>query len=160
MRFFVVLALLALLCTGCSTFQDASKTLSDTRDLLDRFEDVTDDIIPAVDETIQAGSEIISEAEKLSELDVELLEVLGPALEELKGAKEELSEVKQQAFEQADKDEDGNLDWLERIIYLVLLGGGGLGLAGGKIKNITGRIEHERRKRKELETRVRNGHGT
>jgi len=77
-------------------------------------------------ESIAKGREIVNELH-------DTYDELRGELAELKG---ELKELDRDAFLKADKDEDGELDWLERLTYLLLLGGGSMEVARRKINQM------------------------
>lgn len=90
------------------------------------------------------------------------VEVLGDLKEELKEAQAEFSAMKADAFKKADKDGDGDLDWMEKIAYWVMLGGGLGEIARRKLKGLQSgidrlhvRVDGERGKRKDLAHEVR-----
>lgn len=59
-------------------------------------------------------------------------------LEEAVSIRDELALLEQNSRASADTDGDGDLDWMERIAYLVMLGGGGAEILRRKLKKSMG----------------------
>tara|TARA_R110002096_G_scaffold363482_1_gene556620 strand:- start:1303 stop:1626 length:324 start_codon:yes stop_codon:yes gene_type:complete len=75
-------------------------------------------------EAITKGNEIVTE--------------INEGLEEAVSIRDELALLEGKSREAADTDGDGELDWMERIAYLLLLGGGGAEMLRRKLKKSMG----------------------
>jgi hypothetical protein len=63
---------------------------------------------------------------------------INEGLEEAADIRDELALLEEKSRESADADGDGELDWMERIAYLLLLGGGGAEILRRKLKKSMG----------------------
>ena len=160
------LAPLLLMFASCGTFGNLSEGIAEGRKLLTDINSTISAVQPEVEKSIDSAKKLYDESKelfdgaKLLSGDAADLYAKGKILmDEAKDVKAEISSLKESSFKEADKDGDGNLDFLEKIAYWVLLAGGGLEAARRKLKSINtqfdsvnGRIEHERSKRKASET--------
>lgn len=123
----IPIVLFLLLLTSCGALSNLSRNFADARGMIS-------DLKPVIAEALDNSQAIYDQG-------VEMVA--------------ELKQMKTAAFKKADKDGDGNLDLLERITYLVLLGGGAAEIVRRKMKStqaqiaqLHGRVDHERSKRK------------
>lgn len=161
----ILFAPILLMFASCGAFADLSKGLSDGRQMLSDMNKTYQTVKPEIDESVDAakklyaeGKELFDGAKLMSGSASDLYAKGKVLLDEAKSVKAEISAVKAEAFKKADKDGDGNLDFYEKIVYMVLLAGGALEAARRKMKSIMGqittvndRVDHERSKRKASE---------
>lgn len=149
MRYVIpILFVVLLFLPACSTMGDLSEGISKSKDLISDLKEQYEELKPAIDDAVGTISDLHKQGKDL--------------VEEFKETGEELKALDAEAFEKADKDGSGDLDWLERLSYLILLGGGTLELGRRKLKSMKeamqsteARVDHERAKRKELEANIR-----
>lgn len=142
----LLFAPLLLMFASCGAIGNLSQGISDGRQMLSDMNQTYQTIKPEIEESVETAKKLYADGKKL--------------FEEAKSVKAEISALKADAFKKADKDGDGNLDWMEKIGYMVLLAGGALEAARRKLKSITGqittvndRVDHERSKRKASEAK-------
>ena len=123
----IPIVLFLLLLTSCGALSNLSKNFADAQGMIS-------DLKPVIAKALDNSQAIYDQG-------VEMVA--------------ELKQMKAAAFKKADKDGDGNLDLLERITYLVLLGGGAAEVVRRKMKStqsqiaqLHARVDHERSKRK------------
>lgn len=141
----IPIVLFLLLLTSCGAFSNLSKNFSDARGMISDLKPVIAKALDNSQALYDQGVEMVVEAKKMGDL----------LVFEVRAASSEFKQMKAAAFKKADKDGDGNLDLLERITYLVLLGGGAAEIVRRKMKStqaqiaqLHGRVDHERSKRK------------
>ena len=114
---------------SCGTFSNLSEGIAKGREIVTDIQEAYEDLKPIADKLIESGKGIADDIKN----GMEVYESLKDDMEELK---DELKELDKEAFAKADKDGDGELDWMERIAYLMLLGGGGVEVARRKLKKL------------------------
>lgn len=81
----------------------------------------------------------------------EVVQAANGVYAEIRDTAREVGDLHERAKAQADTDGDGELDPSEWMGYLSLLAAGGVGLAQRKSsKDLNARVDHERRRRKEM----------
>lgn len=142
MRRFVVALLIPclMLLVSCGAIPQLGATLAQTRGAVNDLNASQAEIKPEVSRVAESVSQLTAAATSLAS---------------------DMKTMERESLQKADKDGDGNLDMMERIMYLLLLGGGAAEVARrkmkgtqGQIQSLHGRIEHEREKRKVLEQNV------
>lgn len=130
----IPIVLFLLLMTSCGAFSNLSKNFAEAKGMIR-------DLKPIVADALNAGQDIYDQG-------VELIAVAKDTVTELKT-------MEKASFKKADKDGDGNLDFMERIAYLVMLAAGGVEITRRKMKStqaqiaqLHARVDHERSKRK------------
>jgi hypothetical protein len=120
MKHLFLLPLLLFVFASCGSFQNLSEAIKDGRDIANDIHETYNELKPIADgilDDVQEG--------------IKIYESLKGEMGELK---DELQALDAEAFAQADKDGSGDLDWLERIAYIIALGGGGAEIARRKLK--------------------------
>lgn len=147
MKHFFLISLLFVLPSCGSFFQDLSASVSGARDMISELHSSYKELKPSIDSAVDIAKRTVESGKALAD--------------EFAATKAELKALERESFVAADKDKDGELDWLERLAYLGMLGGGAAEMARRKMKstqvefaNLTGRIDYERAKRKNLENQV------
>lgn len=147
MKHFFLISLLFMLPSCRAFFSDLSSGVSSAREMLSELNSSYKELKPSIDSAIDIAKRTVESGKILAD--------------EFAATKAELKALERKSFVAADKDKDGTLDWLERLAYLGMLGGGAAEIARRKLKatrtefaNLTGRIDYERAKRKNLESRV------
>lgn len=134
MRSLIVILSLFML-TSCGTFANLSEGISNAREMIGDLNETYKELKPSIDAAVEGTKGLIAD---------------------VKSTGEEFRSMSAEARANADKDGDGNLDWMERLAYMITLGGGAAEIARRKMKAtqaqfaaLTGRVDHERAKRKE-----------
>lgn len=147
----IILALALVLMPSCSTFQKLKEGIESTREVLVEVRDTVRQVRPVV-------SKIVEDGKVLAENSKELL-FNGATI--VKDLSEKLPEIKQAARSSADRNQDGELSWGERIGYITALLAGIVAFLRRKLKGsedglaaLNARIDHERQRRKEAEARI------
>lgn len=143
--------LIAVLCllafTSCGAFANLSAGLAKGRELLVDMHKQYQEIKPEIEKAVETSKDIVA-------ITRDILAAGQTAAEEIKATASELKALDAEAFAKADKDGDGDLDWMEKIAYWILIGGGSLEIGRRKLKSIEERLAHERAKRKAAEAAV------
>tara|TARA_R110002094_G_scaffold220250_1_gene192796 strand:- start:31367 stop:31792 length:426 start_codon:yes stop_codon:yes gene_type:complete len=114
---------------SCGTFSNLSEAIGKGKEIVTEIQDVYADLKPIADDLIESGKGIAGDIQDSMELYESLKDEMGDLGDELK-------DLNKEAFAKADKDGDGELDWMERLAYLMLLGGGGAEMARRKLKKL------------------------
>lgn len=148
----IPVVLFLLLMTSCGALSNLSKNFAEAQGMIRDLKPVVADIIDSVAGTIEEGEKIRNQGAELFDT---VKEVAGTLIEDMKDTVAEMKAMEKASFKKADKDGDGNLDFMERITYLVMLAAGGAEVARRKMKKtqeqiaeLHGRVDHERSKRK------------
>jgi len=128
MRTILLLPLLFLF-ASCGTFSNLSEGIAKGKEIVADIQDAYEDLKPIAEDLIESGKGIAEDVQGA----MELYEGLKDEMDDLK---DELKDLDSEAFAKADKDGDGELDWLERLTYLLLLGGGSLEIGRRKLKQL------------------------
>lgn len=136
-RLALLLLPLILLFPACGTFSNASEIISKSREVVKEVKDTYDQLKPVVDQAVETAKDLGGDAEELKDL-----------YDQLKGDFDEmgdqLKDLDAEAFAKADKDGSGDLDWMERLVYLTILGGGALGIGKKKLDQLIHRKAEEK----------------
>lgn len=119
MKYALLLPLLFIL-PACGSFSNVVEAIRDGREIVRDLRETYEDLKPVVEE-------IVGDVKDAAELYENIKD-------EMSSIKDDLKELDAEAFAQADKDGDGELDWLERIAYYLLIGGGSLEIGRRKLK--------------------------
>lgn len=125
---FIPLLLLFAL-PSCGTFSNLSEAIGEGKEVVSDINDAYQDLKPIAEDLIESGKGIADDVKDA----MEVYEGLKDEMSDLKG---ELRDLDAEAFAKADKDGDGELDWMERLTYLLLLGGGSLEIGRRKLKQL------------------------
>ena len=119
MRYAILLPLLFIL-PACGSFSNIVEAIRDGREIARDIRETYDELKPVVED-------IVDDVKDAAELYENIKD-------EMSTIRDDLKELDAEAFAQADKDGDGKLDWLERIAYYLLIGGGSLEIGRRKLK--------------------------
>lgn len=128
-RLYPLLMLMLLLLPSCGTFSNLSDAIAKGKEIATDLRDTYREIKPVADDLIESGKEIADDVK-------DAMRVYEGLKDELSATRDELKALDKEAFEKADKDGDGELDWMERLMYLALLGGGSLEIGRRKLKSL------------------------
>lgn len=150
MKKLLPLILLALL-PSCGTFGDISRAAASARDMIGHIQKSYEQLKPSIDTAVSTATRLVDEGQRIYDKSAEMVE-------SMKQTAAELKEMERQAYAEADEDGDGDLNLKERLAYWALLAGGGFEVSRRKLKQtqqqfaeLTGKIDHERAKRKAAE---------
>lgn len=136
--------LLLFMLPSCGTMGNLSEGIGSARDILGEIQETYAELKPSIDKAVESTKSLIEDSQGMIEI--------------VKGTSDELKELNKEAFISADKDKSGDLDWMEKLAYMIALGGGAAEIGRRKLKSLTEgvakvhqRVDHERSKRKELE---------
>lgn len=129
----LVLLSLVLVLPSCGTFSNLSDGIAKGREVVADLQKGYEELKPLVKELMDGGKDIAGDVAGALAYYETLRKDITREMDELKS---ELKALDKEAFKKADKDGDGDLDWIERLAYLLLLGGGSLEIGRRKLKQL------------------------
>ena len=148
------LILSLFLLTSCGMLANMSEGISSARQMLGEVNKTYQELKPSIDSAVSTTKNLIADGKRIYEQGTEIAS-------ELKSTGAEFRNMSAEARAKADKDGDGELSLMERLAYLITLGGGAAEIARRKLKAtknqfaaLTGKVDHERAKRKQAEAAV------
>lgn len=128
MKYLLSITLLFTL-ASCGSFQNLSATIQNGREIADDLRQTYEDLKPLIGDIVEGGKDIAGDV-------MEGIEKYKGLKNEIGDLSNELKDLNKESFASADKDGDGALDWMERIAYILALGGGSLEIGRRKLKQM------------------------
>lgn len=128
MRYLLILPMLFML-ASCGTLGNLSDAIAKSREILNDVQETYKEVKPLAEDMIEAGKDIADDVNAA-------MTTYKSLKDELAATRDELKALDKEAFAKADKDGDGDLDFGERLIYWLLLGGGSLEIGRRKLKQM------------------------